>query len=145
MSLDRRFFRPLGLLCILASDPMIEAGAMAAGSFAQEGDHFRLVVSGLSIAAAVLLFIAGILLCFKQAAGGTIAIVAASLSVPVSIFSAVIGLMGSHALMYGAGYPIVIVLLLNRAKPSSGLPTAGQNAGYADAHRDDVHLRAAIA
>ena len=53
MSLDRRFFRPLGALCILASDPMIEAGAMAAGSFAQEGDYFRLVVSGLSIVAAV--------------------------------------------------------------------------------------------
>jgi len=145
MSLDRRFFRPLGALCILASDPMIEAGALAAGSFAQEGDYFRLVVSGLSIVAAVLLLIAGIVLCFKRAGGGTIAIVAASLSVPVSVFSAVIGLMGGHALMYGAGYPIVIVLLLKRATPSSGLPTAGDNARHPDAHRDDIHLRAATA
>lgn len=131
MSLDRRFFRPLGVLCILASDPMIEEGARAAGSFAQEGDYFRLAVSALSIAAAVLLLIAGIVLCLKRATGGTFAIVAASLSVPVSVFSAVIGLMGSHALMYGAGYPIVIVLLLKRATPSSGPPTDGNKAGAA--------------
>ena len=146
MTLDRRFVRPIGVLCIFASDPMIEAGIMAAGSFVHEGDYFRLVVSGLSIFAAVLLLVGGIALCFQRAAGGTIATVAAKLSVPVSLFSAVIGLMGSHALMYGAGYPMVIVLLLRRATPSNGLPAASDHsAAKTDARDNDLQLRTAIA
>jgi hypothetical protein len=146
MSLDRRFFRPLGALCILASDPMIEAGIAAAGAFAQESDHFRLVVSVLSIVAAVLLLVAGILMCFKRATGATLAIVAAGLSVPVSIFSATIGLMGGHALIYGAGYPIVIILLLTRGTPSNGLPTTEDRAAHrSDTQRDNAGLRAAMA
>jgi hypothetical protein len=146
MTLDRRFFRPIGALCIFASDPMIEAGIMAAAAFVREGDYFRLVVSALSIVAAVLLLVGGIVLCFRRSAGGTIAIVAAKLSVPVSFFSAAIGLMGSHALMYGAGYPIVIVLLLKRATPSNGLPTAGDNeASRTDKQGNDLQLRTAVA
>jgi hypothetical protein len=146
MSLDRRFFRPLGALCVLASDPMIEAGIAAAGAFAQESDYFRLVVSVLSIVAAVLLLVAGILLCLKRAIGGTLAFVAAGLSVPVSVFCATIGLMGGHALMYGAGYPIVIGLLLMRATPSNGLPTTGDRTAHrSDTHRDHASRRAAIA
>lgn len=146
MSIDGRFFRPIGVLAILASDPMIEAGAMAAGSFLQEGDQFRLVVSVVSVLAAVLLLAAGIFLCFKRTVGRTIAYAAAALSVPISIFAAAIGLMGSHALMYGVGYPIVIVLLLKRATPSSGLPNSGADAKPGvEANRDDVRLRTAIA
>jgi hypothetical protein len=147
MSLDRRFFRPLGALCILASDPIIEAGIAAAGAFARRKvTSFRLGVSVLSVLAAVLLLIAGLMLCFKRVAGGTMAVVAASLSVPVSIFGATIGLMGGHALMYGAGYPIVIVLLLTCATPSNGLPTTGDRApDRSDTQRDNASLRAAIA
>jgi hypothetical protein len=96
--------------------------------------------------AAVLLLVGGIALCFKRTAGGTIATVAAKLSVPVSLFSAAIGLMGSHALMYGAGYPIVIVLLLKRATPSSGLPATGNSAATGtDAQSHDLQRRTAIA
>jgi hypothetical protein len=146
MSVDRRFFRPLGALCIFASDPMIEAGVEAAGAFVQEGDYFRLVLSGLSIVAAVLLLVAGIMLCFKRPAGRTIAFVAAGLSVPVSVFSTIIGLMGSHALMYGAGYPIVIVLLLQRATPAGRLPTTDDaGASRGEGHGTDVQLRAVTA
>jgi uncharacterized membrane protein YhaH (DUF805 family) len=146
MSIDVRFFRPIGVLAILASDPMIEAGAMAAGSFLQEGDQFRLVISVVSVLAAVLLLVAGILLCFKRVAGRNLAYAAAALSVPISLFAAAIGLMGSHALMYGVGYPIVIVLLLKRATPSNGLPTIGEDPKpVGDAPPGDVRLRMAIA
>ena len=122
MPFDRRFFRPLGALSIFAADPMIEGGLMAASAFFREGDYFRLFVAALSTFGAVLLLIAGIMLCFKRIAGRTVTYVAAWISAPIAIFSTAIGLMGSHALMYGAGYPIVIVLLLRRATPSDGLP-----------------------
>jgi hypothetical protein len=146
MSLDRRFVRPLGALSILASDPMIEGGIMAARSFLQEGDSFRLAVSALSTIAAILLLVAGVLLCFKHIGGRTLAYVSASLSVPISVFSALIGLMGSHALMYGAGYPIVIVLLLKRATPSNGLPVPDDTAPVRPhARGDHAQLRATLA
>jgi hypothetical protein len=146
MLIDARFFRPIGALAILVSDPMIEEGVMAARSFAQESDDFRLMVSAVSVFAAVLLLVAGILLCLKRITGRTIAYSAAAVSVPVSIFAAAIGLMGGHALMYGVGYPIVIVLLLRRATPSNGLPNGGADAKPgSDANRDDVRLRTALA
>jgi hypothetical protein len=146
MFLEPRFFRPLGVLSIFAADPMIEAGVAAATSFLQEGDSFRLIVSTVSILSAVLLLVAGVLLCFKLVAGRTLAYVSASVSIPVTVFSAAIGLMGGHALMYGAGYPIVIVLLLNRSTPPSGIPTNERHSTLrADTSHDDMTWRTATA
>jgi hypothetical protein len=144
MSMDQRFIRPLGALCLLASDPMIEAGIMAARSFAEEGDAFRLAVSWVSVAAAALLLLAGLMLLFKRASGRVLAIVSTAVSVPVCVFSAAIGLMGGHALMYGVGFPIVIVLLLSRATPSSGLGGEQQPSAPAAPSSNDLHLRTSI-
>ncbi len=146
MSFDARFFRPIGALGILASDPMIEAGIMAAGPFWQAGDYFRLSISAVSVLAAVLLLVAGVLLCMKRIAGRAVARLSASVSIPVCVFSAAIGLMGGHALLYGVGYPIVIVLLLNRATPSSGVTTNLENpAVRADAPRPGGQLILGVA
>jgi hypothetical protein len=142
MPFERRFFRPLGALCILACDPMIEAGVMAAIPLAQEGDYFRLGLGVISLAAAVLLLAAGILLCFMRITGRAMAFLATGISVPVCVFSAAIGLMGGHALLYGVGYPIVIVLLLKSATPSNGLPAPAEKASVpANPHMDDFSLR----
>ena len=121
MSFDRRFFRPLGVLSILVSLPIIEAGLMAASTFFRVGDPIRSVLSLLGSLGALLLLIAGIVLCAKRTTGRTIAYWGATVSVAAHIIGALIGLMGGHAVLYGVGYPIVIVLLLKRAKPSSGL------------------------
>ena len=146
MSFDARFYRPIGALGILSSDPMIEAGLMAAGPFWQAGDYFRLLISVVSVLAAILLLLAGVLLCRKRIAGRAVARLSASVSIPVCVFSAAIGLMGGHALLYGVGYPIVIVLLLNRATPSSGVSTTLKNPVIrADARHPDGQLIVGVA
>jgi len=123
MFFDRRFFRPLGVLSIFVSLPIMEAGLMAASTFFRLGDPIRTGLSLLGSLGALLLLIAGIVLCAKRTTGRTIAYWGAAVSVPAHIIGALIGLMGGHAVLYGVGYPIVIVLLLKRATPSSGLPS----------------------
>jgi len=95
-----------------------------------EGAHLRTLLSFVSIFAALLLLVAGILLCAKLPFGRRVAYWATALSVPVCIFSALIHLMGAHALLYGVGYPIVIVTLLHRATPSSGIPSETETAHF---------------
>jgi hypothetical protein len=146
MSLDKRFFRPLGFLSIFAASPMIDAGLQAVRPFFRQGDHLRTLLSLVGIFASLLLLLAGILLCAKLPVGRIFAYWAAAVSTPVCIFSAVIHLMGAHALLYGVGYPIVIVLLLHRATPSSGVPSvAEQLEGPSSTPRRDAHLRSALA
>ena len=66
---------------------------------------------------AFVLLTAGIALCTNRLAGRTLAYWGAAISI-FSISSAVvIRLAGGHALLYGVGYPIVIVLLLRRSTP----------------------------
>jgi hypothetical protein len=114
MSIDQRFFRPLGFLTIFSASPMIDEGLQALRAFIQEGDYIRVAMGFVSLFAALLLLAGGILLCAKLRVGRSVAYWAAGISIPVSFFSAVIHLMGAHALMYGLGYPIVIVTLLHR-------------------------------
>jgi hypothetical protein len=127
MSFDRRFFRPLGVLSIFVSLPILEAGLMSAGAEIRAGDTVRTVLSSLGSFGALLLLLAGIVLCAKRTKGRTIAYWGTAVSVPAHIFGAVIGLMGGHAVLYGVGYPIVIALLLKRATPSSGLPNSTED------------------
>jgi hypothetical protein len=69
MSLDKRFFRPLGFLSIFAASPMIDAGLQALGPWYRHGDHLRLSLTLVSIFGSLLLLLAGILLCAKRPVG----------------------------------------------------------------------------
>jgi hypothetical protein len=116
---DNRFFRPLGTLCILASLPMIEAGIPTTNSFFGI-DTLKWLLALAGTLGAFVLLTAGIVLCTKRLVGRTLAYHGAAVSIFSISFAAVIHLAGGHALLYGVGYPIVIVLLLRRATPSDG-------------------------
>src|SRR5215831_1986464 len=45
MSIDYRFFRPIGVLSIFASLPILEAALQAARAFVHLGDYLRLLLS----------------------------------------------------------------------------------------------------
>ena len=118
--MDHRFIRPLGVLSIFVSLPLLEEGLKAAGAFYQEGDSLRLFLSAIASIGALLFLIAGICLCARRETGRGIAYAGAALSVVACTSGAVIGLVGGHGVLYGVGYPIAIVMLL-RATPSSGI------------------------
>jgi hypothetical protein len=146
MSLDKRFFRPLGFLCIFAASPTIDAGLQSIPPFFRHGDHLRTFLGSVATLAGLLLLFAGILLCAKLPVGRIFAYWSVGISTPVSIFSAFIHLMGAHALLYGVGYPIAIVLMLHRAPPSNGVPSAMEDSHAASSTRqNDGHLRSALA
>src|SRR6266481_1319327 len=84
MPLDQCFSRPLGVLCIFASLPILEAGVAAARAFFHV-DHLRCFLSSLGSLAAFLLLIAGILLYAKFAVGRSVAYWAAGVSTPAHI------------------------------------------------------------
>ena len=107
--MDNRFFRPLGTLCILASLPMIEAGIPTAHSFFGI-DTLKWFLALLGTLGAFVLLTAGIVLCTKRP-GRTLAYCGAAISILSISLAVVIRLAGGHALLYGVGYPIVIVLL----------------------------------
>ena len=122
MSMDDRFIRPPGVLTIFVSLPLSEAGLMAAHAFFDEGDHLRTFLGSLASLGAFLLLGAGMLLCVRRRIRRRVAYWGAAASIVACTVGALIGLVGGHGVLYGVGYPIVIVLLL-RATPSSGLPS----------------------
>src|SRR6266436_1788062 len=71
MSLDKRFFRPLGFLSIFAAGPTIDAGLQSIPPFFRHGDYLRAFLGSVITFAALLLLAAGILLCAKLPVGRT--------------------------------------------------------------------------
>jgi hypothetical protein len=123
MSLDQRFARPIGTLCMISCIPTLEAGIAAARS--SYGINWTAwSFSSLGTLASVLLLLAGVFLCSRRSVGQTIANCAMTLAIPVYVLGAALGLMGGHALLYGVGYPIVIVLLLRRSSTDDLAPIA---------------------
>ena len=114
--MDNRFFRPLGTLCILAALPMIEAGIPTARSF-YGIDTLKWFLAVLGTFGAFMLLTSGFVLYARQLAGRTLAYWGAAISILSISLATVIRLAGGHALLYGVGYPIVIVLLLRRLTP----------------------------
>jgi len=114
--------------------------------FFRHGDYLRLSLTLVGIFGALLLLLAGILLCAKLPFGRSVAYWAAGVSIPMHITAAFIHLVGAHALLYGVGYPIVIVTLLRRATPPSGVSigTEGSEAP-SGTRQNDGHLRSALA
>jgi hypothetical protein len=146
MSLDKRFFRPLGFLSIFAASPMIDAGIQSVPPFFRHGDYIRASLGSVITFAAFLLLAAGILLCAKRPVGRTLVYWATGISIPPCIFSAFIYLIGAHALLYGVGYPIAIALLLHRSTPSNGVRGVTEDSeARASTGQQNTHLRAAHA
>jgi hypothetical protein len=110
--LDPRLVRPVGALTLLASLPITEAGLMALGSFWAEGDPVRTFLSAVASAGAILLLVAGACLIARRPLGHPLALVGAWASICACAAGAVIGLVGGHGLLYGVGFPLVIVALL---------------------------------
>lgn len=80
------------------------------------------------------------------AVGRTFAYWGTGVSVPAHIVGALIGLMGGHAVLYGVGYPVVLVLLLSRATPSSGMPGSVEDPEpQTGTSHDGAHLMSALA
>lgn len=109
---DPRLVRPVGVLTLLASLPITEAGLMALGAFWAEGDSLRTFLSAVASAGAILLLVAGACLVARRAIGRQLAVSGAWASVCACVSGAVIGLVGGHGLLYGVGFPLVIVALL---------------------------------
>jgi hypothetical protein len=118
---ERKLFRPLGILSIFASLPILEASSMAAVAFFEGGDTLRTVLSSLGFAGALCLLVAGVALFMRRQAGRNLALWGAGGSIGAHTLGAFIGLVGGHGVLYGVGFPLAIVLLL-RAIPSSGQP-----------------------
>ena len=102
-------------------------------------------MSSLGSLAALLLLTGGILLCSKRPVGRTIAYWGAAVSIPTHFFGALIGLMSGHAVLYGAAYPIVLVLLLSRATPPSNAANTTEYCDSQSRKGHDAHLRSARA
>ena len=142
--MHNRFFRPLGTLCILASLPMIEAGIPTARSFFGL-DTLKWILALLGTLGAFVLLTAGVVLCMKRVAGRTLAYCGAAISIFSISLAVLIGLAGGHALIYGVGYPIVIVLLLRRVIPLDGAHTLTEHSTSPAPGRDNGgHLRSAL-
>jgi hypothetical protein len=144
MSIDRQLLRPLGILSVFVSLPILEASLMATSAFFKEGDTLRTVLGALGSVAAFCLLIAGVSLIMKRQLGRQLALWGSAASIVAHMIGALIGLVGGHGVLYGVGFPVAIVLLL-RATPSNGLPIDTQKA---DARSTESHdrgvLRAAI-
>lgn len=142
--MDHRFVRPLGVMTIFVSLPLLEEGLKAASAFYQEADALRLFLSAIASIGALLLLVAGICLCARRETGRGVAYVGAALSVVACTWGALIGLVGGHGVLYGVGYPVAIVLLL-RQTPLSGLPIeSGDRESESPARKDTDLLRSAI-
>ena len=143
--MNNRFFRPLGTLCILAALPMIEAGIPTARSFFRI-DALKWLLASLGTLGAFVLLAAGILLFAKRLAGCTVAYWEAGISILSIIFAFIIRLAGGHALLYGVGYPIVIVHLLRGITASDGVSSSTKHSPSRDVSQDPGrHLRSALA
>ena len=127
MLIDRHLRRPLGILSVFVSLPILEASLMAAFAFFEEGDTLRTVLGSLGSVGAFCLLIAGVSLFLKRQVGRQLALWGSAASIVAHLIGALIGMVGGHGVLYGVGFPIAIVLLL-RATPSSGLPIETQEA-----------------
>ena len=144
MTIDRQPLRPLGILSVFVSLPILEASLMAASSFFEEGDTLRTVLGLLGSVGAFGLLIAGVSLILKRQLGRQLALWGSAASIVVHLTGALIGLVGGHGVLYGVGFPVAILLRL-RATPSSGLPIDTQEADARSmASHDRGVLRTAI-
>jgi len=144
MSIERQLLRPLGILSVFVSLPILEASLMAASAFFKEGDTLRTVLGALGSVAACCLLIAGVSLIMKRQLGRQLALWGSAASIVAHMIGALIGLVGGHGVLYGVGFPVAIVLLL-RATPSNGLPIDSQKGdARSTASHDRGGLRAAI-
>jgi len=144
MSIDRQLLRPLGILSVFVSLPILEASLMAASAFLEEGDTLRVLLGALGSVGAFCLLIAGASLFVKRLIGRQLALWGCAASIVAHLIGALIGLVGGHGVLYGVGFPIAIVLLL-RATPSSGLPIDTQKVdARSTASHDRGVLRTAI-
>lgn len=119
---------------------MIEAGIPTTQSFFGI-DILRWLLALLGTLGAFVLLTAGIVLCAKRLAGRTLAYCGAAVSILSISLAVVIRLAGGHALLYGVGYPIVIVLLLRRATPSDGVHSLAEHSTPAGGRGNGRHLR----
>jgi len=119
--MDRRFMRPIGVLCILVSLPALEAGVLAAEAFFQLGDAWRASLSSAASLGAILLFAGGGLLCAQRDNGRRLAYSGAILSIAACSIGALIQLVGGHGILDGVADPIAIILLLRATPPLSRL------------------------
>jgi hypothetical protein len=126
MSIDRRLLRPLGVLCVFVSLPILEAALMAAYAFFKEGDNLRTFLGALGSFGGGFLFVAGVLLFTKRQVWRGLAYWGSAASIVAHTLGAFIGLVGGHGVLYGVGFPVAIVLLL-RITPPRGLPAEVQN------------------
>jgi hypothetical protein len=145
MSIERQLLRPLGILSVCVSLPILEASLMAASAFFEESDVLRTVLGFVGGIGAFTLFIAGILLIMRRQLGRQLALWGSRASIVAHAIGAFIGLVGGHGVLYGVGFPVAMMLLL-RATPSSGLPIDGEkDAARSAASHDQGALRAVIA
>jgi hypothetical protein len=145
MSIERQLLRPLGILSVFVSLPILEASLMAAFAFFEEGDALRTVLGSLGSIAALCLLMAGVALIMKRQVGRQLAVWGSAASIVAHMIGALIGLVGGHGVLYGIGFPVAIVLLL-RAIPSSGLPTSTEKPDVrSTTSHDPGALRVAIA
>jgi hypothetical protein len=126
MSIDRRLVRPLGVLCVFASLPILEAALMAAYAFFKEGDNLRTFLGSLGSVGGGFLLVAGVLLFTKRQVGRRLAYWGSAASIVAHTLGALIGLVGGHGVLYGVGFPVAIILLL-RITHSRGLPPEAQS------------------
>jgi membrane-bound metal-dependent hydrolase YbcI (DUF457 family) len=126
MSIEPRLQRPLGVLSVLASLPILEASLMAAYAFFMEGDNLRTFLGSLGSLGGTFLLVAGVLLFTKRQLGRRIAYWGSVASIVAHTLGALIGLVGGHGVLYGVGFPVAIVLLL-RITPSRGSPPEPQS------------------
>jgi hypothetical protein len=115
MSIDRQLLRPLGILSLFVSLPILEASLMAASAFFKEDDTLRTVLGALASVAAFCLLIAGVALIMKRQLGRQLALWGSAASIVAHMIGALIGLVGGHGVLYGVGFPVAIVLLLRAA------------------------------
>jgi hypothetical protein len=145
MSIERQLLRPLGILSVIVSLPILEASLMAASAFFEEGDTLRTVLGSLGSVGGFCLLIAGVSLFIRRQVGRRLAWWGSAASIVAHMIGALIGLVGGHGVLYGVGFPVAIVLLL-RATPPTGLPidTQETDARSTAAAHDRGVLRAAI-
>ena len=139
--------RPLGVLTLLVSLPIIEESVMAASAFAQEGDWLRTTIGSVGAASGFLLLASGTALSAKRRFGQTLGYWGAAGSIAAHTFGAVIGLVGGHGVLYGVGFPVAILLLF-RSTPSNGVRSAPSDerdsATSASSQHQDGQLTTAI-
>ena len=136
---DPRIVRPVGVLTLLASLPITEAGLMALGAFWTEGDLLRTFLSAFASGGALLLLVAGVCLIARRPIGRQLAMCGAWASVSACSAGAVIGLVGGHGILYGVAFPLAIVALLR--VPPEGQPEPVATPSEAPSKRQDRALQ----